>query len=175
MGITSIPHVSPWIIYSFKSTRCYCRTIISVICYRKAWAPEWVFTRGLGPQIKLNLTIVMLKRVCSIVVIVVSYNPVLYQFYMCGLFVLARKCAPQWKVWIIPDELLHITHYIWFVMNNLYCPRFIIWSTNEYIRCLSVMRYLLKYKWSRELWPVALRSGTWSATTAITKGVTFVR
>lgn len=115
----------------------------------------------------------MLKRVCSIVVIVVSYNPVLYQFYMCGRFVLAHKCAPQWKVWIISYELLHITHYIWFVMNNLYCTRFIIWSTNEYIRSLSAMRYLLKYKWSSELWPVSLRSGTCAVTNTRTEHVTF--
>ena len=55
------------------------------------------FLRGPGfvPQIKLNLAIVMLKRVCAIVVIVVSHNPVLYQFYMCEGFVLARKCAAQ--------------------------------------------------------------------------------
>lgn len=40
-------------------------------------------------QIKLNLAIVMVKRVCAIVVIVLCYNPVLYQLnstYVDALF-----------------------------------------------------------------------------------------
>lgn len=54
----------------------------------------------------------MLKRVCAIVVIVLGYNPVLYQVSMRERFVFPHKQALHGGVWIIFKEIVR-----WFVFT----------------------------------------------------------